>query len=191
MKKIAIAAVTAAAALGAANAVAQTSPATPQPPQKIPFAQYIVRSHEGVQRNLVEAAEKMPEEHYGFKPTPEIRPFSQVVTHAALSRFSTCSSFSGKANPHDGEKDDKTRSKAEIVALLKEGGALCTEAFKGLTDEAALDFVKVGPNQIEVARGLMIAGENAHANEIYGTMAVYLRLKGLVPPSTERSQPKK
>ena len=189
MRKIAF--VAAATLLGAANAAAQTAPAAPQPPQKIPFAQYIVRSHEGVQRNLVEAAEKMPEEHYGFKPTPEIRPFSQVVTHAALSRFSTCSSLSGKANPYDGEKDDKARSKPEIVALLKEGGALCTEALKGLTDEAALGFVKVGPNQIEVARGLMIAGENAHANEIYGTMAVYLRLKGIVPPSTERSQPKK
>ena len=62
-------------------------------------------------------------------------------------------------------------------------------ALKGLTDEAALGYVKIGPN--EVARGLMIAGENAHANEIYGTMAVYLRLKGIVPPSTERAQTKK
>jgi hypothetical protein len=181
--------IAAAAFVSATSAAAQTAPASP--PQKIPFAQYIVRSHEGVQRNLVEAAEKMPEEHYSFKPTPEIRPFSQVATHAALSRFNTCSSLSGQKNPHEGEKDDQTRSKAEIVALLKEGGALCTEALKGLTDEAALGFVKVGPNQIEVARGLMIAGENAHANEIYGTMAVYLRLKGIVPPSTERSQPKK
>ena len=184
MKKMSFVAV--AALLSAGAAAAQTAP-----PQKIAFAQYIVRSHEGVQRNLVEASEKMPEEHYGFKPTPETRPFSQVVTHAALSRFSTCSALSGKDNPHEGEKDDKARTKAEIVALLKEGGALCTEAMKGLTDESAVGFVKVGPNQLEVARGLMVAGENAHANEIYGTMAVYLRLKGLVPPSTERSQQKK
>ena len=184
-----ISSIGAAALLCAATAVAQTAPAQPPAGQKITFAQYTVRSHEGVQRNLVEAAEKMPEEHYSFKPTPEIRPFSQVVTHAALSRFSTCSLLSGKANPHQGEKDDQARSKAEIVALLKEGGALCTEALKELTDDNALGFVKVGTN--EVARGLMIAGENAHANEIYGTMAVYLRLKGLVPPSTERSQQRK
>ena len=182
--------IAAAALLSAATAAAQTAPAAPPAQQKFGFAQYIVRSHEGVQRNLVEAAEKMPEEHYGFKPTAEIRPFSQVVTHAALSRFSTCSPLAGKPNPHDGEKDDKARTKAEIVALLKEGGALCTEALKGLTDETALGFVKVN-NQVDVARGLMVAGENAHANEIYGTLAVYLRLKGLVPPSTERSQQKK
>ena len=175
-----------AALLTIAQAAAQTAPQ-----QKFGFAQYIVRSHEGVQRNLVEAAEKMPEEHYGFKPTPDIRPFSQVVTHAALSRFGTCSALAGKPNPHEGEKDDKARSKAEIVALLKEGGALCTDALKGFTDASALEFVKVSGNQVEVARGLMVAGENAHANEIYGTLAVYLRLKGLVPPSTERSQQKK
>lgn len=186
MKTIALIAAT--ALLTAAAATAQT-PATPPAPQKFSFAQYMVRGHESVQRNLVEAAEKMPEEHYGFKPTADIRPFSQVVTHAALSRFGSCAWLAGQKNPHEGEKDDRPRSKAEIVALLKEGGAFCSEALKGLTDEAALGYVKVGPN--EVARGLMIAGENAHANEIYGTMAVYLRLKGIVPPSTERAQTKK
>ena len=187
MKKMAF--ITALALLPAATATAQTAPAAPPAQQKFPFAQFIVRGHDNIQRNLVEAAEKMPEEHYGFKPTPEIRPFSQVVMHAALSRFRACSYIAGQPNPREAEKEDQTRSKAEIVALLKEGGALCTKALDGLTDESALAFIRVGAN--EVARGLMIAGENAHANEIYGTMAVYLRLKGLVPPSTERSQPKK
>ena|SRR5918993_2220188 len=178
MKKTSFLAV--AALLCAATAAAQ---------QKFPLAQYTVRSHEGIQRNLVEAAEKMPEEHYGFKPTPDVRPFSQVVMHAAISRFRTCSYLSGQANPRESEKEDQARSKAEIVALLKESGAFCTKALDGLTDESMLGFVRVGPN--DVARGLMITGETAHANEIYGTLAVYLRLKGLVPPSTERSQPKK
>jgi hypothetical protein len=177
------------ALLCAATAAAQTAPAAPPQGQKFTFAQMMVRGHDNIQRNLVEAAEKMPEEHYGFKPTPEIRAFSQVVMHAVVSRFRACSFLSAKPNPQADVKEDQPRPKAEIVALLKEGGAYCSEAIKGLSDESMLQLIPVGPN--EVARGLMIAGENSHANEIYGTLAVYLRLKGLVPPSTERSQPKK
>src|SRR5688572_18779839 len=100
MKKMSV--IAAAVLLCAANATAQ---------QKFPLAQYTVRSHDGIQRNLVEAAEKMPEEHYGFKPTPDVRPFSQVLMHAAISRFRTCSYISGQTNPRESEKEDQARSK--------------------------------------------------------------------------------
>ena len=42
----------------------------------------------------------LPDEHYGFKPTPEMRPFGQVVAHIALSRFGTCAALTGHKNPH-------------------------------------------------------------------------------------------
>ena len=171
-------------------AAAQSAPpaqGTPAP-QKFTLAAYLVRGHEGVQRNLVEAAEKMPEEHYGFKPAPEMRPFAQSVAHIAFSRFGACSTLKGEARPRAGEKEDQQRSKAEAIALLKEAGEYCAGVFKTLTDEAMTQFVTIPSNKNEVAKGLILAGENAHANEVYGTMTVYLRLKGLVPPTTERSQ---
>lgn len=173
--------------LASSTAYAQAQPpAAPPAPQKFPLTQYLLRGFDGVQRNILEAAEKMPEENYSFRPTPEIRPFGQVVAHIALSRFGACSALKGQENPHKGDKEDQSRTKAEVIALLKDGYALCSDAFKALTDESLTQFVKMGTSQNEVAKGLLLASENSHSNEVYGTMAVYLRLKGLVPPSTER-----
>ena len=186
MKKIVTFVCAALTLAGAAEA--QTPPAAPPAPQKFTLAAFLARGHEGIQRNLLEAAEKMPDEHFNFKPTPEMRPFAQVVAHIALSRFGACSSLKGEANPRAGEKEEAPRTKAQAVALLKEGGTYCGEVFKGLTDDSMTQFVTVGAAKNEVHKGLMVAGENSHANEVYGTMAVYLRLKGIVPPSTERSQ---
>lgn len=176
------------ATLAAAAAVSVAALQTPAAPAKFPLAATLVRSHEGVQRNLIEAAEKMPEEHYGFKPTPEMRPFVQVVAHIALSRFGSCSALSGAANPHASERETQPLTKAQAVALLKEGSTYCAEALKGVTEETLTQFVKIGAAGNEVARGVFVAGETAHGNEVYGTIAVYLRLKGIVPPSTERAQ---
>jgi hypothetical protein len=50
-----------------------------------------------------------------------------------------------------------------------------------------LQLVKVGP--VEGARGGMLVGLSVHGNEVYGTIAVYLRLKGIVPPTTARQKP--
>ena len=62
-----------------------------QAPKIFTLSGEMLRGYQSVQRNLVEAAEKMPEADYGFKPTPEIRPFGQLVAHAALTQFGTCS----------------------------------------------------------------------------------------------------
>ena len=183
MKKIAIVAF--ASVLSAGAAFPQTPPS--QPPQKFPLLTYLVRGQEGVQRNLVEAAERMPEEHYGVKATGETKPFGQIVAHIALSRFGSCAAMSGKENPHKGDKEETARGKAQLGALLQEAATFCAAARQGLTEESLTQFVSVGVNKNEVARAVFLAGDIAHANEVYGTLAVYLRLKGLVPPSTARA----
>lgn len=158
--------------------------ATPAPPQKITLSANLLRGNTGMQRNLLEAAEKMPEADYQFKPTPEIRPFGQLVAHVALSQFGGCAALKGEPNPKKDEKEETARTKAQYIALLKESAAYCEPVFATITEENVLGLVKAGNN--EVARGLFLAGSNSHANEMYGTMAVYLRLKGIVPPTTER-----
>ena len=158
--------------------------AAPAPPQKITLSANLLRGNTGMQRNLLEAAEKMPEADYQFKPTPETRPFGQLVAHVALSQFGGCATLKGEANPKKDEKEETQRTKAQYIALLKESAAYCEPVFATITEENVLGMVKAGNN--EVARGLFLAGSNSHANEMYGTMAVYLRLKGLVPPTTER-----
>ena len=163
-------------------------PAAPQtaPPtgQKFTLSGNMLRGYAGVQRNLLEAAELMPEEHYAFKPTPETRPYGQLVAHIALSQFGGCAALKGETNPKASDKEETPRSKAELVALLKASTAYCDPVLNALTDEGMVQLTKVGAN--EAARGLFLASTNTHGNEMYGTMAVYLRLKGLVPPTTAR-----
>ncbi|HEX6976531.1 MAG TPA: DinB family protein [Vicinamibacterales bacterium] len=166
-------------------AVAAAQTPAPPAPQTFTLSGNMVRSYQAVQRNITEAAEKMPEAGYAFKPTPEVRPFGELIAHVAFSQFGTCAALKGDAAPpHKGEKEDAARSKTELIALFKESTAYCDPAMTALKDEDMTTLVKAGQNQ--VAKGLFLHGTNTHGNEMYGTMAVYLRLKGIVPPTTER-----
>ena len=144
----------------------------------------LLQGYQMVQGNLAAAAEKMPDEHYGFRPTPEIKPFGQLVAHVAISQFGICAALKGEPNPRKDEKEDATRSKAEAIALLKASAAYCDPQITALTETAMTELVKVGPNQ--AAKGLIPVSLVTHGREMYGTMGVYLRLKGIVPPTTER-----
>jgi hypothetical protein len=129
---------------------------------------------------------KMPDGDYTFQPTKEVRTFGQLMGHAANSQFNTCSAAKGETNPNQGNDNEKKATKAEFVKALADSFAYCDGAFSALTDASAVEFIKQGPN--EVARGSALANLVAHSNEVYGNAIPYMRLKGLVPPSTERSQ---
>ena len=168
-------------AVGAASAAhTQTPPAG----QTFAFAAYLIRGYHNLQQNLLAAAEKMPDADYAFRPTSEVRPFGQLVAHVALAQFGSCAALKGEADPKKDAKEDAPRSKAEEVELLKASTAYCDPVLEGLNDQMLTETFKSGPNT--VAKGLVLTGTNSHGNEMYGTMAVYLRLKGIVPPTTEK-----
>jgi len=172
------------AALAVAPALARAQ-AQPAAPQTFTLSGNGVRGYQNIQRNLLEAAEKMPDADYAFKPTPDVRPFGQLVAHVALSQFGTCAALKGDAAPpHKDDKEETARTKTELVALFKESTAYCDPALTALKDDDMTVLTKAGQNQ--VAKGLFLLGTVTHGNEMYGTMSVYLRLKGIVPPSTER-----
>lgn len=137
-------------------------------------------------RNLVESANKMPEADYGFKPAPEIRSYRQLFGHVANSQFGACAAAKGEPNPNQGTNNEQKTMKAEFLKALNDSFAYCDPVYKALTDATAVEFVKRGQN--EVARGVVLANNNAHNDEMYGISTVYLRLKGLVPPSTEAEE---
>src|SRR5262245_41775779 len=143
-----------------------------------------LQAYQETQRNLSETAEKMPEESYGFRPTPEIRPFGQLVAHVALAQFRTCAMLKGEADAHKDDKEDATRSKADLIALLKASTTYCDPAIGALTDATMTELLVTG--KFKAAKGLFPAEVVVHGAEMYGVMTVYLRLKGLVPPSTEK-----
>jgi hypothetical protein len=166
-------------------------PAAPQslPPAgpKLTLSNAMIRGYTAIQRDLLEAAELMPEADYAFKPTPETRPFGQLIAHVALSQFAMCSVLQGGPNPKAAEKEETPRSKVVLIALFKESTAFCNPLVNAMTDEGMVQLIKVGPT--EGARGVPAIGLSVHGNEVYGTIAVYLRLKGIVPPTTARQKP--
>jgi uncharacterized damage-inducible protein DinB len=162
----------------------QTGAQAPPAGQTFTLSGNLLRGYHTLQANLLAAAEKMPDADYSFRPTPEIRPFGQLVAHVALSQFGSCAALKGEPDPKHDEKEDAARSKADEIALLKASTDYCDPILQTLSDQTLTEMFKAGPNT--VAKGLVLTSTNSHGNEMYGTMAVYLRLKGIVPPTTEK-----
>lgn len=146
-----------------------------------PLSTEVKQLYTGVKNNLTRMAEKMPEENYSFKPTPDIRSFGELVGHVAEAQARNCSAVMGQQSSVSAA--GKT-SKADLVAALKQSFEICDAAYDGLTDSAAAEMVKTARGQRSKLGTL--AGNVSHSNEEYGYMSVYLRLKGVVPPSSEK-----
>ena len=132
---------------------------------------------------VVAAAEKMPEENYSFKPSPDVRSFGQLVGHLADSQYYFCGLASGETKSSGDVEKTKT-SKADLVAALKEAVAFCSKAYAGMTDSKGGEMVKLMNN--DFARLTVLSANTAHDYEHYGNMSTYMRIKGLVPPTSEK-----
>ena len=138
-----------------------------------------------VRDNLLKMAEKMPAENYSFKPTPEIESFGQRLAHIAGANLFVCRGVMAQPTT----PRPVATSKPELIALLKQASTACDAAFDSLSDAAAMEKLSSrlgGPFPPEPTRTKLATLTNMvrHSNEMYGYMCVYLRLKGIVPPSS-------
>ena len=147
-----------------------------------PFSAEIKQMYDHVKNNLTNMVRKMPEEDYNFKPTAETRSFAQIVAHVADAQARTCSAVNGA--PKSLNAASKS-TKADLVAALNESFSLCDQAFGSLNDANALETFTLPQGQHHSKAGLLMMAVVSHSNEEYGYMTVYLRLKGIVPPSSE------
>ncbi len=174
-KNLALLAIAVAASFATAGFIA----AQPPPPGPPSVSATLKAGYERIKTNFMKAAEKMPEEQYNFKPADGVETFGQRVAHIA-NQMGTCSALNGARKPSSAV--GKT-AKADLVAALKESFDECDKAFAVLTDANALENIAAGRGQqprVNVLYGIVV-----HANEVYGAMGVYMRVKGLVPPSSE------
>ncbi len=156
---------------------------------QLDLAASLQRAYNGVKGNLTAAAEEMPEADYTFKPgpAPELRTFGQLFAHTAQVHYGYCSALKGVANPMQGKNlEQELKTKAEFVKALADSFAFCDDAMSSLSAANQNEFVTQGRGQI--SKGALAANVVIHDNEMYGTTAVYMRAKGMVPPSTERMQ---
>ena len=150
-----------------------------------PLSAELLQSYTIVRTNLLKMARKMPDEAYAFRPTPEIETFGRRVAHIAGANYRTCSGVKGENKTLNLASQT---AKAELVASLEESFAYCDSVFQSLTDTSAVEMVsgRIGspPSPEPRTRLSTLWNVVRHSNELYGYMSVYLRLKGVVPPSS-------
>jgi uncharacterized damage-inducible protein DinB len=158
-----------------------------QTPAPAPLANPISASERGlygfISASVVAAAEKMPEANYSFKPTPDVRSFGQLVGHVADAQYSFCSTAMGETSPMSGIEKSKS-TKADLVAALKDAVAYCQKTYAAMTDAQGSQITKM--MNFNMAKLTILSLNTAHTDEHYGNMVTYMRLKGLVPPTSEK-----
>ena len=144
----------------------------------------ILKTQADTIRSLVmRTAEKVPEDVYAFKPTPDVRSLGGVLGHIADGNNLLCGMANGD-KPAPNPVNEKKTTRADLVAALKASFAACDKVFDGTTDAnaaASVDFF--GQRQTRLG---MLAFTNSHMWEHYGNLVTYMRLKNIVPPSSER-----
>jgi uncharacterized damage-inducible protein DinB len=170
----------------AAVAFAQEPTPAPRPmftlPKENPLTAWNKYMYVQVSYILVRSAEKMPEENYSFKPTDAVRSYGQIIGHIADAQYTFCSIALGEKRPALKIEQTKT-SKADLVASLKEAVAYCGKVYDGMTDASAVEPVKLMGSEAPKLGVLVV--NSAHTMEHYGNLVTYMRLKNIVPPSSE------
>jgi uncharacterized damage-inducible protein DinB len=136
--------------------------------------------------DILGSVDKIPDDTWSFQPTKDVRTVAQLFAHVADAQYEFCGLVAeGKSVPKDIEKTLKT--KAEIVPALKEAFAYCDAAYAKMTDAGAAQMVAFFGMRITLLGAMDF--NTAHNMEHYGNLVTYMRIKGIVPPSSEPRQP--
>jgi hypothetical protein len=177
------------ALLGFVLAFPLAAQSSPQAPPK-DLSLWLRNSYATNRKYLTRTAEKMPEEFYGLRPgaQPEVRTFGQLIGHLANFNFRWCSDAKGEKNPMEATDFEKLSDKAQLVKALNIALTYCDSAYAMLTDSNAMDIVQGTRDDGTKAPVLRISrfiSNLAHNNEHYGNLVTYMRIKSIVPPSSE------
>ena len=129
----------------------------------------------------IRSAELMPEEHYAFRPTPEVRTFGQVIGHVAEENYLFCAAALGEANPNT-TKFEQASTKAALVQALRASFGYCDPAYR-MDEMKAMEDVTFFDDT--GSRLWVLIFNVTHDSEHYGNIVTYLRMQGLVPPSSQ------
>jgi uncharacterized damage-inducible protein DinB len=139
---------------------------------------------------IARAAEKMPEELYGMRPgtQPEVRTFGQLIGHLADYNYLWCSQAKGEKNPVAGHELEKLPGKAALVKAVNDALAYCDGVYDALTDQSGQELLTItqeNGRRTQSLRMSLLVLNYGHNNEHYGNVVTYMRIKDIVPPSSE------
>jgi uncharacterized damage-inducible protein DinB len=160
-------------------------PLAAQAPPANPVSQAIKDNWNEAKRNVRRSADVMPEAKFNFKPVDTVRTFGAILAHVAGAAYEFCSAAKGEKTPHsEGEFEKSAKSRAEIVKALDGAIAYCDGAVNALDDKSAAAIVNGAFGGPPAARAAAIIGNTGHFMEHYGNLVTYMRINGLVPPSS-------
>jgi len=137
-------------------------------------------------KNLVAAAEEMPADKYGFKPTPAQMSIGEIVAHLSEGNDYLCSTIGGAPAPKRSELA-KGAPKEKLIGRLKETFQFCESALAKVNDSNLGTKVPFfGNREVTQAHAILAAVEDWADH--YSQLAIYLRLNGLLPPTAKRGQ---
>jgi hypothetical protein len=148
--------------------------------QDNPFSADARQTYALIRGSVLKAADKMPAEYYSFHTVPEVRTFAQMIAHVADAQFRMCAVVKGE--PPVASVASKS-SKAELVQALKASFDYCDPVYETMTDAAGA--AKVRWARWDMSKLGLLNWNISHDNEMYGIIGAFLRVKGLVPPSSE------
>jgi uncharacterized damage-inducible protein DinB len=139
----------------------------------------------GVKQNILKSASVMPADKYGFKPVATVRSYGQVLAHIAGANYIFCAAARGEKSPHAEDAFEKSATTAPaILKALQESIAYCDAAYTALDDKQAVETIDGPFGGGKTARVAALMGNTGHLQEHYGNLVTYLRINGLVPPSS-------
>jgi len=134
---------------------------------------------------MAAAAEEMPPDKFGFKPTPAQMSFGELTLHIAKSNNFLCSGISGTPEPADLKLTEKD-PKEKLTGALKASFDYCATALSKVDDSRLTEQVPFFGGRQVTRAAAMIALSNDWADH-YAAQAMYLRLNGLLPPTAQKS----
>ncbi len=170
------------AAVGCATLVAATSQSQPDAAAN-PLSAGSKATFGIISGFITRSAAKVDESVYAFKPTPDVRSFGQLLGHIADANYAICGAAAGDKPPMSSVEKTMT-TKADLTKALAEAFAYCDKVYSGMTDAKGAEVVPFFGQKM--ARISVLDFNTAHDYEHYGNLVTYMRLKGIVPPSSEK-----
>lgn len=151
-------------------------------------AEPVMRSLQGLHQmtsaNIVRTAEMLDDAMYAYQPTEDVRTAGQMLAHIANAQYLFCSTAAGTASPNEVNIEETATTKAEIVPALKDAFAYCDGVYASMTDAQGAEARSMFGN--DMAASGVLAFNTAHNYEHYGNLVTYMRLNGIVPPSSQQ-----
>lgn len=134
--------------------------------------------------NITIAAEELSEDDFAYRPVSTVRTFGQMVAHVAGAQRMFCAAALGEPLTAEDDVERTQTTKAGIVAALKASTTYCERAYQMSDAAAAASIEMFGQTQTKM---FALSLNAVHNGEHYGNIVTYMRMKGMVPPSSRRN----